>query len=876
MLINPAIDGKNLTRHVVGMDPCQWIKKDLWEDWDPEVQWKPESKQSPGYNLLLESCRKVYQFEAIRATLEHLQQKLDNIITACGISNYSDSDFKDEFTYLRHNGIEGAKILIVQRMLATMGVDVEQHMVAKKSDDGEQLENERKLAMLKFTVARFCENHEWHMVPEMRESDMRQKIESSLNDVVDGIPPLSDDVLNEKMQRERERESMDHSDREAFRRDGNATVPIHFPSIREQSTMSVKQLQQLACNMRPGENLPQEDVQEQLMAHMAQVLHGGKLIVTAKILEGKIQFLFGNAKSMAQIVGVGLDFATVSLTRQNVIVVEGITELEWTRLWGEVFLGESLFENPIFMEKVVFSPPVHEKPQGSHVNALSKVAMFFMIQKFLQNLDVGKVYNQVVRGVATTMTEENQPDIGQVHAKSVNDPSTGILGFNLWDYFSRLQITRGLGNDPSTGILGFNLWDYFSRLQIMRCLGNDPSTGVLGFNLWDYLSRLQITRGLGSATRDTSGEGGSHLGGRDTPSEGDKDQGGDGGEDDDNRKGRGAKGKEIQQNNQQGVLVTVYTGYEHGVWNRNPVPEQVEGSDIDPIPEQLKESYISPTLELLFKKAESAIESDVLVDCSMKKKGSRQDSERFGWFQYKLHVSFKCLEPDAAILSSSEILGSQILKETYMEQVQPLPFKLALELGGGAPGIASGKATLTKSLASTSKLYQRLIELAPEFISGTRFCVDRGDGVGSTPMLEYDFKLWPEVPTDTLPDGSDMVKHKGMFSTVSPNVKANWTVLSQNVCQYELEVERHACELVLVAGKPKTWWGRGKQNLSCDCNKMVQTYRVILYINHNMSHIETLAEFERRLWKGNPTNKLVGLGMPPSSPASDEASSSTQ
>jgi len=188
---------------------------------------------------------------------------------------------------------------------------------------------------------------------------------------------------------------------------------------------------------------------------------------------------------MAQIVGVGLDFAKVSLTCQNVIVVEGITELEWTRLWGEVFLGESLFENPIFMEKLVISPPDHEKPQGSHVNALSKVAMFFIIEKFLQNLDVGKVYNQIVRGVATTMTEENQSDIGQVHAKSVNDPSTGILGFNLWD----------------------------------------------------YLSRLQIMRGLGSATRDTSGEGGSHLGGTDTPSEGDKDQGGDGGEDDDSRKG---------------------------------------------------------------------------------------------------------------------------------------------------------------------------------------------------------------------------------------------------------------------------------------------------------------------------------------------------
>jgi len=381
--------------------------------------------------------------------------------------------FENEFTYLRRNGIEGAKILILQHMLETVGVDVEQHMVAKKSDDGEQLENERKLVILKFTVARFCESHEWHMVPRMEECDIRHKIESSLNDVVHGISPLNDNVVNEKMHRERERETR-YNLREPFHRD---TIHIHFLSIREQRIMSVKQFQQFST----GENWPQ-DVQEQLTAHMAQVLHGGKLIVTANILEGEIQFLFGNAKSMAQIVGVGLDFATVSLTRQNVIDVKGIIELEWTGLWGEVFLEKSKFENPIFMEKVVISPPDHEKPQGSHVNALSKVAMFFMIQKFL---DVGKVYKQVVRGVATTMTEENQSDIGQVHAKSVNDPNTRILGVNFWD----------------------------------------------------YISRLQIMRGLGSAARDTSGEGGSHLGGTDTPSEGDKDQGGDRGEVDDNCKG---------------------------------------------------------------------------------------------------------------------------------------------------------------------------------------------------------------------------------------------------------------------------------------------------------------------------------------------------
>jgi len=88
-------------------------------------------------------------------------------------------------------------------MLATVGVDVEQHMVAKKSDDGEQPENERKLAILKFAVARFCDSHEWHMVPKKKESDMRYEIESTLNDVVHGISPLSDDAVNWKMQRER-------------------------------------------------------------------------------------------------------------------------------------------------------------------------------------------------------------------------------------------------------------------------------------------------------------------------------------------------------------------------------------------------------------------------------------------------------------------------------------------------------------------------------------------------------------------------------------------------------------------------------------------------------------------------------------------------
>ncbi|CAN5962999.1 unnamed protein product [Sphagnum jensenii] len=397
------------------------------------------------------------------------------------------------------------------------------------------------------------------------------------------------------------------------------------------------------------------------------------------------------------------------------------------------------------------------------------------------------------------MTEENQSDIGQVHAKSVNDPSTRILGFNLWDHFSRLQITRGLGSATrdTSGEGGSHLGGTDTPNEGDKDQGGDdgedddnrnsqgakgkkiqqsnqrsvPCKGILGFNWWDYFSRLQITRGLGSATKDTSGEGGSHLGGTDTPNEGDKDQGGDGGEDDDDG-----------------------------------------GEDDD-------------------NRKENTIESNVLVNCCMNEKSSHQDSERFGWFQYELHVSFQCLEPDAATPSKSELLGLQILKTTYMEQEQANPFQLIVEATGGAPGIASVKGSVTKPLASTSKLYQRVTEMAHEFISGTRFRANCADKGGPTPKSRYMFKLWPKVPTNKLPNGSDEEKHKGMLCTVSPNFKANWSMMRQDICKYGLKVKRHAFLLLM---------------------------KLPLALSST-------------LCKHNPKNELVGLGVHPSSPASDEA-----
>jgi hypothetical protein len=357
------------------------------------------------------------------------------------------------------------------------------------------------------------------------------------------------------------------------------------------------------------------------------------------------------------------------------------------------------------------------------------------------------------------------------------------------------------------------------------------------------------------------GEEGSQLGGTNTPNDGEKDQGGAGGEDDDNRKGGGVKGEDVQQNNQRDVLVTVFTGSEHHVWDKHPVPEQLVGS------------HITPTLTFLFKKAKRTIKSNVLVECCMNEESSQLDGERCGWFQHKLDVSLQCLKLNAARRSPSKLLGSETLKETYMKQEQATPGQLTVGLAGGTPGIGSLQAAWTKLLASKLQSQQITREISLEFIGGSRFLATRADGGGPKPSSKYTFKLWPEIPSNKLPDRSDEENFKGMLCTVSPNFEANWTLLCQDVCEYELKVERHVRELVLVAGKPKLL---RKQNFSCDCNDMVQTYRVILHINHDMSNIETFEETEVALWEGNPRNKLVELIGHRGDGFLDEASYSTQ
>jgi hypothetical protein len=217
-----------------------------------------------------------------------------------------------------------------------------------------------------------------------------------------------------------------------------------------------------------------------------------------------------------------------------------------------------------------------------------------------------------------------------------------------------------------------------------------------------------------------------------------------------------------------------------------------------------------------------------------------------------------------------------------MEQTQATCPQATFGVTAGFHSFVSASASLTKPFKSTVQSNQRMTEIPSEFISGTGFHASCHNKLGPMPILRYDFNFRPQLPTNMFPDGSDQEKYDGMRRTVYPSFEGVWGLLSQDSeCEYKFQVERHVCELVCVAQSPfslnpKTWV-RGKQKLSCNCNKMLQTYKVTLLINHKMSDIGTLQESGKDiLSKDNPKNALVELLVDPSGRGPDGASSSTQ
>jgi hypothetical protein len=144
-----------------------------------------------------------------------------------------------------------------------------------------------------------------------------------------------------------------------------------------------------------------------------------------------------------------------------------------------------------------------------------------------------------------------------------------------------------------------------------------------------------------------------------------------------------------------------------------------------------------------------------------------------------------------------------------------------------------------------------MMEMPSHFVSGTGFCAECLDVGGPKPIARVDFKFWLELPTNnSLMKGSrrSIMACSAQYTLFSKAFGCSWIKMKP---VNEFQVERHVRELISVAQpqpqcsliNPKTWF-TGKQKPLCDCNKMLETYKVKLYINYRMSNVDRLPQSE--------------------------------
>jgi hypothetical protein len=240
----------------------------------------------------------------------------------------------------------------------------------------------------------------------------------------------------------------------------------------------------------------------------------GKIIVTSKVQvpEQRIQFLFGNAKSMAKVVGVGVDFATVYLSRENLITIEKINQLEWGQLWREALQDGSSFYEPILIYKLPFTWGYFSRflviSDSSDLTMLRVFAFFFMTRNLLQ-LHAMAIHD-CLQGGSSCLGMPSGKDKIVVKTETCEQPSLEFL----WDALGCVgkhgvgcKCCHGEGDEDTIGDGG----------------SATPGTNIVGRRVArkrDHEDTPSASEGHHEGRESTCAEGERNYGHGDTPSEG--------------------------------------------------------------------------------------------------------------------------------------------------------------------------------------------------------------------------------------------------------------------------------------------------------------------------------------------------------------------
>jgi hypothetical protein len=522
-----------------------------------------------------------------------------------------------------------------------------------------------------------------------------------------------------------------------------------------------------------------------------------------------IEFLFKQAEDMSKVVGVGLEWSKVVVTKQFGVVVKHIGEDSWSDLWKETS----------------FSPmriPIRKPP--------TKLSMFNLTpETSSKRFGVGLVGSRFQS--RCLYVEDNEEQTGEMFPFIFELAEKMGLSENAKE--SNFQHPSRISSEAVEGEKN----DHGGPLLETMEGGGETDQGGTSSEPMDPMEVGESSQGGNSGEPMEgveSGQGG--------PSSGPMEVGGqrDQQSSDFQLRFESLQAKRPQDSNENKSLTVIVIPEVGGTFYERSSDRQVHQIDLD---RQIRGAAIAPWFKFKFEILGGARKITTITETACDLDGAQlqlHEDWNSGYFHDNITISLTCLDPQAVRVSPGTVVAVDVMKRT-MTETSTGSISCANQVSSQASvqvqipvvpiGIqAQGTLGVTDTIADS-----RARAVTTES-SDTQFGGFYVNQIGGACSLAFNF-LYPEKIDDVIASGERQFIHAGISKTLWPSIIGEWIPLdTADACEYRFKTYRNIYSIRSV----KRSIERGEEAIFF----MKQKYEMPFLINHAMSHIHCYKDTE--------------------------------
>jgi hypothetical protein len=521
-----------------------------------------------------------------------------------------------------------------------------------------------------------------------------------------------------------------------------------------------------------------------------------------------IEFLFKQDEDMSKVVGVGLQWSKVVVTKQFGVVVQHIGEHSWSDLWNETS----------------FSPlriPVPKPPPKLSMCNLTP-------EKSSKRFGVGLVGSRLENNCV--YVEDNQKQTGEMFPFIFELAEKMGLSGNAKD--SNFQHPLGISSEAVEGEQN----DHGGPLPETMEGGGETDQGGTSSEPMDPMDVGESSQG-GNSGEPMEGVESGQGGPSSEPTEvgGQRDQQSSPFQ----LRFESLQAKGPQDSNENKSLTVVVIPEVGGTFYERLSNRQVQPNC------RIKGAAIAPWLKFKFEilGGERKITTMTETACDLGG-GQLQLDEDWNWGYYhdNITISLTCEDPQAVRVSPGTVVAMDVMKRT-MTETSTGSTSRANQVSGQAsvqvqiPVVPIG-VQAQGTLDVTDTIANSLARAVTSESSDTQFAGFYVNEVGCASSLVFSF-VYPEEIVDVMARGQRQFIRAGISKTLWPSIIGKWIPLDrEEACLYTFKTHRN---IYSIRSLKRSHAERKEPILF-----MQQRYEVPFFINHAMSHIHYYENTELR------------------------------